>query len=342
MSKITVLVAVYNAEKYLRTCLDSLCNQTLKDIQIVCIDDCSQDSSYEILNEYAKKDDRILIIQTQSNSGQAIARNEGLKFADGEYTTMLDSDDWYAPDSLERIYNIAKTDENIDCAAFRLVLHDEKSGKETDYKISTSKKIISGEEAFKLSLDWSLHGLYIVKTPIHKEYPYDTSCKLYSDDNTTRIHYLHSRKVAITYAPYFYRKHEESMTNSCSIRRFDHMDANLSMKKLLESEIKMGYIADAANILNIYETNRWLNVVGCYWFYHKNKSKFSKEEKEEIKLRFSNILSTIERNRVSLRTKIKLGYYPIKSFRLFCFIEESYFFIRKALYFICMKDYKKF
>ena len=94
MSKVTILVAVYNAERYLAQCLDSLCQQTLRDIQIVCIDDCSTDHSPQILREYAARDSRIVCLRTPVNSGQAVARNLGLTIATGEFTTMLDSDDW--------------------------------------------------------------------------------------------------------------------------------------------------------------------------------------------------------------------------------------------------------
>ena len=89
MTKITVLTAIYNSEKYLRKCLDSLCEQTLKDIQIICIDDCSTDSSPHILKEYAARDNRIVCIKMEQNSGQAIARNKGLEIVDGEYITMF-------------------------------------------------------------------------------------------------------------------------------------------------------------------------------------------------------------------------------------------------------------
>ena len=76
--KVTVLVAVYNAEKYIRKCLDSLIEQTLTDIQVVCIDDASTDNSLSILNEYAGKDNRIEVIALTENHGQAHARNQGL------------------------------------------------------------------------------------------------------------------------------------------------------------------------------------------------------------------------------------------------------------------------
>ena len=88
MAKVTVLTAVYNAEPYLRQCLDSLLHQTLTDCQFICIDDCSTDSSYSILQSYAERDNRFQLLRTPVNSGQAKARNLGLQFARGEYIAM--------------------------------------------------------------------------------------------------------------------------------------------------------------------------------------------------------------------------------------------------------------
>ena len=91
--KITVIIPVYNVEKYLQKALDSIINQTLKDIEIICVDDCSTDSSFEILQEYGQKDSRIKILQTDANSGPGIARNKALDIAQGEYILFVDPDD---------------------------------------------------------------------------------------------------------------------------------------------------------------------------------------------------------------------------------------------------------
>ena len=94
MAKISILVAVYNAEKYLSQCLSSLLSQTLQDIEIICVDDASTDSSLNILNAYAKKDERIKVVHLPQNAGIAKARNAGLRISTGEYIAFVDSDDW--------------------------------------------------------------------------------------------------------------------------------------------------------------------------------------------------------------------------------------------------------
>lgn len=110
--KVSVIVPVYNSEKYLKKCLDSLCNQTLKDIEIICINDGSKDNSLKMLNEYKKNDSRIIIIDKE-NGGQASARNKGIDIAKGEFISFIDSDDYVKIDMLEKMYNKAY-DENAD------------------------------------------------------------------------------------------------------------------------------------------------------------------------------------------------------------------------------------
>jgi len=105
MPKISVIIPVYNTENYLRECLDSVINQTFKDIEIICINDGSTDGSLHILNEYATKDNRIKVI-SQENRGQSVARNIGLNNISGEYVYFIDSDDYIKPTLFEYAMNI--------------------------------------------------------------------------------------------------------------------------------------------------------------------------------------------------------------------------------------------
>ena len=102
--KITVIVPVYNVENYLNKCLDSLINQTYKNLEIIVINDGSTDNSGEICQEYAQKDNRIIYIE-QENGGLSDARNTGLERMTGSYVTFVDSDDWVEPDYVEVLYN---------------------------------------------------------------------------------------------------------------------------------------------------------------------------------------------------------------------------------------------
>ena len=115
--KVSVIVPVYNVEQYLRQCLDSLINQTLKDIEIICVNDGSTDNSLEILQSYAKQDDRIKVIN-QENGGAGSARNKGMIEASGKCLYFIDGDDYLQLDALEKIYQkIADT--NADICVFK-------------------------------------------------------------------------------------------------------------------------------------------------------------------------------------------------------------------------------
>lgn len=116
-----ILVAVYNGSKYLKRCLDSLRKQTLKDIQVICVDDGSTDNSWEILQSYAAVDQRIEIYHLNQNYGASHARNEGIRYINARYTTFLDCDDTFAPDALERALQVFDKRPQVDCVLFKLI-----------------------------------------------------------------------------------------------------------------------------------------------------------------------------------------------------------------------------
>lgn len=107
MVKVSVVIPIYNVEEFLDECLTGIVNQTLSDIEIICINDGSTDNSLEILNKYANDDDRIIILN-QENKGHAVACNRGIDLAKGEYLYLMDSDDMLKTSALEELYDYAK------------------------------------------------------------------------------------------------------------------------------------------------------------------------------------------------------------------------------------------
>lgn len=103
MPKVTVIVPIYNVERYIGKCLKSLQNQTLRDIEVICVDDCSTDSSVEVVERFIKDDKRFILLKNNVNSGAAIARNNGMDVACGEYIYFMDSDDWIDENYLEKM-----------------------------------------------------------------------------------------------------------------------------------------------------------------------------------------------------------------------------------------------
>lgn len=112
--KVSVIMPVYNAGSYLEKTLETVCGQTLPEIEIICVDDGSTDNSTEIIKKYAQNDDRIILIQ-QQNQFAGVARNNGFEKARGEYAVFWDSDDFFRTDALEILYNKAKEDEADIC-----------------------------------------------------------------------------------------------------------------------------------------------------------------------------------------------------------------------------------
>jgi glycosyltransferase involved in cell wall biosynthesis len=116
---VSIIVPIYNVEKFLARCLDSLINQTLKEIEIICVNDGSSDNSAQILQDYAQKDNRITIIN-QPHLGVSVARNKGMEIAQGEFLGFVDSDDWVDLDFYEKLYNSAKKNDcDICCGGIK-------------------------------------------------------------------------------------------------------------------------------------------------------------------------------------------------------------------------------
>ena len=352
MPKVSVLVAVYNAEKFLPQCLDSLLGQTLSDIQIICVDDASTDNSLKVLNHYAVKDLRLEVIRLEENSGQAHARNEALKIATGDYICMVDADDWLATDALEQA--VSAFDDETDCVLFDVIMvYGQTSNlkpQTSNFKLQTSKfkpqtsnfklqtsnfkeepyplppfTALTGDEAFRLSLTWQIHGLYMVRGAIHHQHPYDETCRLYSDDNTTRIHYVSSRQVRRCSGRYYYRQHPASATHRTSVRRFDYLKANESMKQ------QMLALHVGSDLLALYENHRWLNLIDVCMFYHVHGHKLSESDRRYGLGEIRRVWATIDRHLLNKESTAKFGYRLCGSWTLFRLQEWLYFTLRGLL-----------
>jgi hypothetical protein len=184
---------------------------------------------------------------------------------------------------------------------------------------------LTGQEAFRLSLTWQIHGLYGVRTDIHKEHPYDETCRAYSDDNTTRIHYLCSRQVRRCKGVYYYRQHCSSVTHQICVRRFDFLRANESMRLQMQ---KQGV---GKNLLDLYENCRWLNLVDIYMFYHVHGRELPLSDRRYGLGELHRVWATIDRQALKKETVTKFGYRPCCCWTMFCLQEWLYFTLRGLL-----------
>lgn len=144
--KLSIIVPVYNVENYLRKCLDSILNQTLTDIEVICVNDGSPDNSGEILKEYQKADNRVIIIE-QENSGLGAARNTGISAARGEYIGFVDSDDFIDPTMYEKMCTKAYA-QNADVVLCNIYLYYTDSGATTVFRDNTFYENMSKTGSF--------------------------------------------------------------------------------------------------------------------------------------------------------------------------------------------------
>lgn len=319
MPAVTLLVAIYNAAETLPRCLDSLLTQTLADIQIVCIDDASTDDTPAILARYAQVDNRITTLRLTENGGQAHARNCGLALAEGAFIGMVDADDWLAPDALEQAWRVITRYPKTDAVLFDLI-KVWPDGREENYSKTDHSVVFSGFEAMRLSLRWQIHGLYLVRADIHRAYPYDETARLYSDDNTTRLHYLHSREVRPSDGRYYYFQNPCSTTQRVSTLYFESLRAQHHMQQLLATE----HIAP--DIIGDYEQYRWLNVVDCCYFLALHRRSFTAAERHTARRAIADAYATFPPHFGSPR---KFGYRQCRDFRHFWLQEQLYFALRK-------------
>ena len=214
------------------------------------------------------------------------------------------------------------TDDFSQLTSFSGKIYDEQGRVKGDYP-QEDFQTMGGEEAFLKSLSWQIHGVYAVRTHLILRFPYDDSAYTYSDDNTTRLHFYHARLVATCEGIYFYRQHAQSVTNAVSLRRFDYLKANASMRRQL---LQLGVSRD---IIDRYENIRWLNVVDLYMLYYQHRRQFPAADRKEALAMVRQAWQSIQVESLEPRNRWKFGYCPCRPFwLLFRIQEEAYFTLR--------------
>lgn len=220
---VSVIVPVYNAQPYLRQCMESLVGQTLREIELICVDDGSTDGSGDILAEYAARDERVRVI-TQGNAGSGAARNRGLREAHGKYIAFVDADDEVAPRYLELLCHALEEHPTADfswCEYRRQYEPEDTSAKVSavlcprplEHHLLRRRpflpSLVTGR-LFRVSL---LQGL---------EFPETIK---WGEDILFLYNALHLAKDGVCVSPrlYMYREHEESLVNCpVTLQRIDH------------------------------------------------------------------------------------------------------------------------
>ena len=319
--KISIIIPCYNVEKYLRECLDSVVNQTLKDIEIICVNDGSTDGTQKILEEYSKKDDRIALIN-KPNGGLSSARNAGMEKVHGEYLAFLDSDDWVDLNFYEKLYNAAKL-ENADSAIGKINIYSE-----YDKQISQSKQISYIKHSVIRHVKDKRHVIYscsvwgkIYKTSVVKNNKLRFVEGIYMEDVpfTFAVAIIANKYVIVPDTAIYYREHERSiMANVRNTKElFDIFKCIDACEKFLqEIQIEDKTRKQYQNILDVFII---VHLFRYYWIC-------SSELKQDFwvrmleKLKNVNIFFNPYMNVESIRACVKI------------FVHITGNFVRKILY----------
>lgn len=250
--KVTVLMPVYNAERYLRDSIGSLLSQTSNAWKLIAIDDGSTDSSLSILKEYEENDKRIKVL-TQDNAGPAVARARAIEIADTEYVCILDADDAYSPTYIEEMLKRAEetdADSIVPDVEFGYCGTRKLPNKFEKHHFNGNMVIEDGMVAFAMTIPWQLHGWQMIRTTLAKKYytvDVASYSKFNSDEYITRLLYLKSSKTALCAAKYLYRISEGSLTRTVSLKKLDYL---ITLDKLILLVQKEGI--DGKVLLNLY------------------------------------------------------------------------------------------
>lgn len=249
MQKISIIVPVYNVSQYLGKCLTSLVEQTYSNIEIICVNDGSTDSSGEILDRFVNEDSRICIL-SQKNSGPSIARNEGLKRCHGDYVLFVDADDYLEADACSNLVDVV-SDKDVDVVGFSYKTFP--NGHKVSYSMKT-EKVLSPMQLLKsttipqTSNDLCFMWRYMFKRSFLMAYNimFDNAIRIGEDMLfMMRVYSLAKNMLLLDYAPYNYR-----VDNTQSAMHNPAYNPYMEESLLTSYKLKKRYIVD----------NQWDNV----------------------------------------------------------------------------------
>jgi len=301
MIKISVIIPVYNVEIYIEKCINSLINQTLKEIEFIFVNDGTPDNSVDIIKEYQKKDKRIKLLE-KTNGGQASARNLGLKSAKGEYIAFLDSDDYVKNDTYEKMYKRAKK-EDLDIVICNYFLTY------TDHIEEVKNNITDKEEKIILPSE------YIMLTPspwnkiIKKEYLINSNFSfpegiIYEDFASIPLLGLNNPKVVYINEPLIYYVQSDTSTMRNKEYKSKYEDIFKATEYLYNNMIDKNYNEELEYLLtyhflylaslNFYKYKKYKNINLIAdkmkkYFPNWNKNKIVKNKFDKNKILYMKL-----------------------------------------------------
>ncbi len=308
MEKISVIVPVYNNEKYLHQCIDSILEQSYKNLEIILVDDGSTDGSVQICDEYGQKDDRVKVLH-QVNGGISAARNAGLNLASGDYIAFVDSDDFLDKNMYERLLHILQAN-NADMSVCCFHQIDE-NGKQFDVPFSIVDEVTEPYSVLKRLAEKRGWVYVVVWNRLYKREIFDNLRfpvnKLHEDEWVALPIYTSCKKVVFTAsAYYYYRVNPNSvMGRKNNIKHLDGVEAvyNRTLK---------------------YQEYGWTELLPSAYFCARNmlealknikiKGKADRERKKEIVNMYRYVMKSAD-IRFSIKDRI-VGRFPTLYFKL--------------------------
>lgn len=301
---VSIIVPIYKVEKYLRQCIESIIEQTHKNIEILLIDDGSPDTSLQICEEYAKKDSRIKVF-SKPNGGLSDARNYGLERCKGKYIAFIDSDDYVHKEYIQELLKkCIETKSDIAMCGIKRV---DDNGQELEEIEITDKQIQTGKEMILEINDYSTTNV-VAWNKLYKrhlfnniEYP---KGKLHEDEFTTHKLLYNANQIAITQEKlYFYRYNANSIMNSSlSIKRLHILEA-------LEDRLKYFKTNNEEEIYN-NTIIRYIDTI--IYLYNISNAKKDKEIRKKILEKYKELYKTeFKKAKLTTKKKLKIGLFKM-------------------------------
>ncbi|TKZ35604.1 glycosyltransferase family 2 protein [Brachyspira catarrhinii] len=325
---ISIIIPVFNTEKYLKRCLDSIVNQTFKDMEIILVDDCSSGNCYEIFEEYRKNNKNIRYVKNEKNLGSAWSRLNGLSYAKGEYIHFVDSDDWVFEDCYLKIYKYLGN--KYDCLHFDgIYAYDDKTTKRIKFQISENTELIGKRKAFEDmfvndSRRRTLWCRVFRKNICLKAAQYMPKSHLsVADDwilNLFALFFVKKYRSVSDIFYYYFQDNPNAMTAVVENKK----DVKFSVDKL-DNALRQTY--DSYNgVVNFLEQNKVWEKYGALWQLYITR---------DIQYQFLNPYKNLENYLLDLQKENKEQYIneSVKLFKLH-YIKVSYLlkFIQSNLY----------
>lgn len=319
---ISFIVPIYNVERYLQKCVDSILAQSYSNIEVVLVDDGSTDESVAICDSYANRDKRVQVIHKE-NGGASSARNEGLSFAHGSYIAFIDSDDYVSPSMAEKLLDaISKTDSDLAMCNFA---YTDELGNITEAFSDDTKagEYITEELLRKVAAGWTF-GI-LVWNKLFKKELFDGGLlflegRIAEDEMIAHRLLARVRKaVIIPDVLCFYRQRTGSVTNSSfNEKNLDSLEALIDRVEFFISinEEELAYIASVTAMKNLADL----------WSF-RNKSKEIKAVLKSYRTRIRNLCGKIGKQQVAGKYVFSVFLFE-KSFPLFLLMKRLWDFIK--------------